>query len=214
MGGKGDFFIDRCIKSILSQDHQDVEIVVSDHSINDAVEKVCLNHNVVYKRNENKRGSSSANFNNAIQYCSGDIIKILCQDDVLYSNEALSSIKEEFKNSGKEWLVSSYYHTTDYTTPVNLHHPSKTEYHPLVNLTGTHSCLSITKNVDVFFDDYLIWFMDCEYYYRLYKKYSYPAYLFTPTMMQTLWSGQVTNTLINNEVVDRETNHIIQKNTN
>jgi glycosyltransferase involved in cell wall biosynthesis len=211
MGGKGDFFIDRCIKSILSQDHQDVEIVVSDHSVNDAVEKVCLNYNVIYKRNEDKRGSSSANFNNAILHSSGDIIKILCQDDVLFSNNALSLIDDTMSKSDKKWLVSSYYHTTDYTTPINLHHPSVNEFHPMTNLVGTHSSLTIRKDVEELFDDYLIWFMDCEYYNRLYKRWGHPEYLYTPTMMQTLWNGQVTNTLIDNNVVERETKHILQK---
>jgi hypothetical protein len=53
--------------------------------------------------------------------------------------------------------------------------------------------------------------MDCEYYYRLQKRYSYPAVLRNPTMVQLIWDGQVSNTIINDTIVDNERKHIFEK---
>lgn len=210
MRGEGAFFIKRCIDSIISQEYENIEIVVSDHSLNDDVKNECEKYNnVVYIRNENNRGSSSANFNNAIKHCTGDYIKILCQDDCLYGSDSAKNIVDAFGD--EKWLVSSYYHTHDFKTPTSLHHPGMNSFNPLVNVIGTHSCLTICKDVDVYFDELLIWFMDCEYYARLYEKYSYPKYLFTPTMVQSVWEGQVSRTMITSELVDRETEHILSK---
>ena len=213
MNNKGEFFIERCIKSILQQNYSNIEIVVSDHSVDDKVEKICKELGVVYIKYAKNRGSSSANFNNAIVHCTGDFIKILCQDDILYDENSLSLTIEAIQKNNKKWLVSSYYHTHDLVTPVALHYPTVNNFEPTINLIGTHSCLTISKDVDILFDENLIWFMDCEYYSRLYRKYLSPEYLSTPTMVQSIWSGQVSSTMITSKVVNYETNYIKQKTT-
>jgi glycosyltransferase involved in cell wall biosynthesis len=211
MNGKGDVFLRNCINSIISQSHPNVEIVISDHSINDDLEKVCSEFpNIVYIKNANLRGSSSANFNNAIKHSSGDYIKILCQDDYLYGNDALLNTEKAFSETDSKWLVSPYYHTSDGENVHSLHYPADNhEYLPLVNRTGTHSCLTIRNDVNLLFDENLIWFMDCEYYSRLFNAYEHPVYIKDPTMVQTLWKGQVTNTRITGELVEKETNYIV-----
>lgn len=217
MNGYGTFFLERCLESIKSQNYSNIEIVVSDHSKDDSLEKLCENYNnIKYIKNTENYGSSSQNFNNAIKNSTGDIIKILCQDDVLYDEYSINDIVELVnENKDFKWLVTSYYHTKDYKNVFNLHTPKINEFNsPVKNKIGTHSCLTISKTVDILFDDNLIWFMDCEYYYRLKNKYGKPLLLKKPNMIQTLWSGQVTNTLATEKVKNQELNYIKSKNKN
>lgn len=216
MKGKGAFFIRRCIDSIINQRYKDIEIVISDHSVNDEILEVCktYKYDIKYIKNSNLRGSSSANFNNAILNSSGDYIKILCQDDCLFNSDSIDITLNAIKKNNKKWLVSSYYHTrnlNNLNNYENLHNPSINNFDPLLNLIGTHSCLTISKDVDIFFDEKLIWFMDCEYYSRLFIKYSYPEYLYSPTLIQSLWDGQVTNSIVNNDIINVEMKYIKNK---
>jgi glycosyltransferase involved in cell wall biosynthesis len=215
MYGKGAFFIKRCIDSIINQTYTNIEIVISDHSIDDEIKNVCNDYDfdIKYIRNDKLRGSSSANFNNSIINSTGDYIKILCQDDCLYDSKSIELTVKKLDESNKKWLVSPYYHTSDMINIKNLHHPKVfSDYSPIFNLIGTHSCLTIRKDVNLLFDNNLIWFMDCEYYSRLYKKYSYPDYLSVPTMIQSVWDGQVTNKLVDGNLITKETNYIKNKN--
>ena len=76
--------------SIIEQTYKNIEIVISDHSKNDDIENLIIeyqkiNRNIVIKyfRYNEKYGNISANINNAIKNCDGDIIKIMFMDDYL-----------------------------------------------------------------------------------------------------------------------------------
>ena len=98
-------------------------------------------------------------------YRSVRLIKILCQDDFLYGTDAITKTVENF-NYNKKWLVSSYLHTHDRIKIDGYHVPKLSDKIYLKNLIGTHSCLTILNEDPIWFDENLIWFMDCEYYYR------------------------------------------------
>ena len=91
--GKGNEFLDDLFRTIEIQSFKDYEVVVSDHSKNDDLVKVISKFqdkfNLLYVKNENDRGNGPANTNNAIDHCSGDIIKVMFQDDFFYDDEAL-----------------------------------------------------------------------------------------------------------------------------
>ena len=207
MKGMGVQFAKRCIESITNQTYSNIEILVSDHSINDDIMNLCKNYDVKYVRFEKLRGNSSANFNNAILNSSGDYIKLLCQDDCLYDSTSIEKIMNAIGD--KKWLVSSYYTTSDFINMLYLYEP-KLSYDTMNNSIGTPSCLTISKDVNLLFDENLLWFTDCEYYHRLHEKYSVPFLLKEGTAIQTLWQGQVTHT-INDSIIQRETNYITNK---
>jgi glycosyltransferase involved in cell wall biosynthesis len=213
MGGWGYNFLQYSLDILKKQNFLDFEVVVSDHSIDNEIKKTCDKNkdlNIKYIKNKKNRGSSSANANSAILNSSGEIIKILCQDDYLYGVDAIKNIVVGFDYKRK-WLLSSYLHTQDRKNFINYHLPKFSNKIYLENLVGTHSCLSILNDDPIFFDDNLIWYMDCDYYYRMYKKYNNPVILTEPTVVQFLWSGQVTNTLITDELVKREEEYILNK---
>ena len=201
MNGLGVQFLNKCLDSISKQSFKDIEVVVSDHSLNNNILEACNTWNnflkIKYIKNLDKRGSSSNNINNCIKNCSGELIKILCQDDFLYEKDSIKKIIDNFKTG---WLVSTYIHTYDTFIFVNKHTPVISNNILTCNKIGTHSCLTIENNDVILFDENLIWFMDSEYYKRLYNKYGKPVILDEITMVQTLWRGQVTNTLATEEV--------------
>ena len=83
MKGKGSYFLNKALSSIAIQSHLPFEVVISDHSQSNELEKVILYWsqflNIAYFRNENKIGSISANCNNCIQRSSGKILDFLFQ---------------------------------------------------------------------------------------------------------------------------------------
>ena len=214
MNGRGSEMLQYSLDVLKNQETADFEVVISDHSVDNDVYDLCQREskklNIKYLRNVNKRGSSSANVNNAIINCSGRLIKILCQDDFLYRADAITKTVGNF-NYHKKWLVSSYFHTQDRIKTDGYHVPKLSNRIYLENLIGTHSCLTILNEEPILFDENLIWFMDCEYYYRLYQKYGSPEILLDPTLVQFLWPGQVTNTLIDNDLVIKEQDYIVNK---
>ena len=214
MNGRGSEMLQYSFEVLKRQNFQDFEVVVSDHSVDDNVRDVCNREskylNIGYFRNAKKRGSSSANINNAIVNCTGQLIKILCQDDFLYGNDAIEKTINKFDYT-KKWLVSGYLHTRDRINFDTHHVPKLSSRIYLENHIGTHSCLTILNDDPILFDENLIWFMDSEYYYRLYKRYGAPLIMSEPTMAQYLWQGQVTNTIITDEIIKSEEKYIASK---
>jgi GT2 family glycosyltransferase len=70
MNGRGVEMLSHSLSVLKQQTFTDFEVVVSDHSVDNDIYNICQNQkllNIKYIRNEQKRGSSSANINNAIK---------------------------------------------------------------------------------------------------------------------------------------------------
>lgn len=213
MGGRGAECLDACLRSIAGQDYPELEVVVADHSRDDAVLEVCRRYadllRLTHLRNSRKRGSCSANLNDALDHCSGSLIKVLCQDDFLVGARALSST---VRSIGKRtWLVTRYATTHDRETFVRVHTPRLNERIATSNTIGTHSCLTVRADDAQPFDEDLIWLMDCEYYRRLLDQFGPPVVLRKITVAQLLWEGQVTNTRATPEVRQREQAYVCRR---
>lgn len=213
MGGWGENFLQYSLDKIKSQTIKDVQVVISDNSEDGVLSKIAdknkdLNIKYVYNNNEN-RGMAN-NFNRAISECEGDIIKVLCQDDYLLYDTSLEETLEAFE-IGIGWLVSAYYHTYNRKQYTSMHVPSLSENIYLKNLIGMPSCLTVLNGADIEFDENLQWYVDCDYYYRLYLKYGSPTILSRPTVVQFLWNGQTTNSVITSEIIQKEKDYLVGK---
>lgn len=154
------FFLDRCLASIRSQTFQDYEIVVTD------------------------TGGMAENTNNAVQSCTGELIKILYMDDYFADKNALKRIVEAFKG---DWMITG----TD-----NNPHPYWTEdIHLGNNKLGSPSALTIKNDKTILFDERLDWMLDCDYYKRLYIKYGEPQILDEVNVIMGIGDHQATNTI-------------------
>lgn len=209
MYGAGPQFLTSAIKSIISQDYKNIEIIVTDHSINSCIKDTCDSFrsiDIKHIKNDRNRGSSSANINLGILNSSGDIIKILMQDDFLFTNCAISNIVRAFiMDQEKYWLASG----CAFGPPRN-----KTgEMIPTItddillgnNKIGSPSVLSIKKSQKFeLFNDDLIWMMDCEYYHRLLCRYGVPILLKSIDVFISQHSLQITNKISINRKNDEE----------
>lgn len=201
--------LDRCLKSIaiqktsLAEFQIQIEVVVSDHSFDSMVKEVCLDvssdtgMNLIYLQNNRKRGSSSANLNDAYKASSGQYVKILFQDDFFTTKTAIVDSLDLLQKSGSSWLVSSSTHTLDGVSFFSEHLP---RYHDQIHLgnntISSPSVLLLERNAWLDFDERLIWFMDVDLYKRLGAKFGPPAILETVTVANGLGPHQVTNTRV------------------
>lgn len=199
MHGEGGKFLEHSLNVINNQTYKNIEVVISDHStsnlILDVVNKWCDKLVIKYVRNGYKIGSSSANINTAINNSSGDLIKLLFQDDFIYDKNSIENIVTNF-DFNKKWLVTTCTHTTDGVNFYNTHIPRWNDLiHRGVNTISSPSVVTIKNEVDLRFDETLLWLMDVEYYKRLHMKYGEPIILNKITVVNRLWGEQLSNTI-------------------
>ena len=115
--GRGAEFINDLLRTIQVQSFKDFEVCISDHSLDDEVLNEVKQYEnkfeIVYKKNSKDRGKGPPNTNESIRMCSGDIIKVVFQDDFFYDTEALEKIHDEFASSNRKWLLNGCNHTKD-----------------------------------------------------------------------------------------------------
>ena len=182
--GRGVEVLDDMFRTIANQTLKDVEVVVSDHSRTDDIEDYCKknehNLDIKYLRNENGRGNPCINTNNAIDHCSGEIIKIFQQDDFLYDTEALEIMYNEMTNSDKKWFVCGAVHTRD--DGHTFFNPMLHRWDQLMILEDQHnfiggvSVTSIKQEVKVRYDPDLRMLLDVDFYYHTMLEYGMPIF--------------------------------------
>ena len=196
------------LNQIRLQKEKDYEVIVSDDSENNYVEnhiKKIKDIDIKYIKNTGKKGIGG-NSNNAMIQAKGELIHFMYQDDYFFNEQSLQKIVENF-DYDKKWMVSAYIHTRNRNEFFNLQIPTWNDRIYAVNTIGTTSCLTILNNDILLFDTNLKWFVDCEYYYRLYKKHGLPKILPDIMFIQYLWDGQTTNS-ITEDLVNTEAEYI------
>jgi len=177
--GYGVTFLNEMFDTIKRQTYKNFNVVISDHSVgNDILNLIDEYRNffdIIYIKNIDKRGNGPANTNVSIKNATGDIIKVMFQDDLFVNDESLQIINDTFKNNDCNWLVSGCNHTNDGKTFNREMVPSwNDKILEGVNTISSPSVLSFKNNDIPLFDEDLVMLMDCEYYYQLYKKYGLP----------------------------------------
>lgn len=100
-------YVQQAYESCLNQTYENIEICVSDGGSTDGtVEWIEQLPEDVRKEFLPAGASAAANWTNATQMATGDFIKLLCQDDVLYP-EAISSQVEQLATHPSAVMVAS-----------------------------------------------------------------------------------------------------------
>jgi len=217
MHGLGEEFLEHSFEVLDRQTFKDFEIVISDHSRDDVIKNICQRWsskmNIIYNRNTYKVGGSSPNINNAIKLSNGYWIKLLWQDDFLFSDNSLESIKEHIENNSEiKWIATACEHSNDGKKFYRPFFPRwDKNMHLGINTISSPSVITIKNTSDkMYFDEDLIWLMDVEFYKRMYEKYGEPSYLNTINVVNRTWSNQLSNT-ISQEKKDSEINSMRKK---
>ena len=215
--GEGTEYLNSNLTSIKNQSFTDFEVVISDHSIDDSLQKIVESWepilNIKYIRYDKGRGLISPNINNALKHASGKYIKILYQDDIFYNENSLDDIaKHLIENPEINWLVTGCVDTPDLIDVANIVNPV---YHHNIHLgTNTIGCPSVLtlKNDEdkIYLDETLRFLDDVEYYKRLYDRYGLPSIL--PIIGCAIRIGGVSATsLLNNEIRKKEYDLMMEK---
>ena len=220
--GRGVEFLNDLFRTIEIQTFKDFEVVVSDHSkddkLVDVIDDFQYKFDIKYVKNKNDFGNGPANTNNAIKNCSGDIIKVMFQDDFFYDDEALQKIHDCF-NDNYDWLVCGSNHTQDdgNTFYWDLYPKWNDNIIRGVNSISSPSVMAAKKKVfdQIKFDESLVMMMDCEIYYHIKKEFGEPIYLHDVLVSNRVHQDQISlryNASPNSASdLDREVQYCISK---
>ena len=212
MGGEGKNVLNHSFKILKTQSLKDFEVVVTDHSEDYGIKHVCdsfsKDFKIKYIRNEMQRGNPSNNTNLGLMNCGGEYIKLLCVDDYLLDETSLEHCYNDLKSSGNVWGFNSYFHTSDYVNLDRRHIPSFNNNIEMINTLGTPSALIIKNGLEIYMDETLKFYYDCEFYKRVYLKYGLPNISQNDTMVNYIHPNSTTNTIANNSLRNFEENYI------
>jgi hypothetical protein len=206
MHGRGAAFLARSLAALDRQTLQDIEVVVSDHSENDDLRMLCQKRRQPYRlryvRYDIKRGNSTANTNNAVRHATGDVIKILHQDDFLFADDALERIVAALRAMpDRSWGGVGCIHVNE--TETEFYGPHVPRMDPAIlqgyNGIGAPSVMFVRRKDFLEFDEELIWVGDCELYYRMTQALGEPILLDDLLVAVRQWPRQVTHTIVSEE---------------
>jgi glycosyltransferase involved in cell wall biosynthesis len=182
-GGFGLEYLIDLIYSIEMQTFQNLEILISDHSKDDEIQKFCIGwerlnkklkiHHEFYEENY---GNGVANLNNSLKMANGEIIKIMFQDDFMFDRRCLEKFDNVFQDENTKWAVCGCNHTRD---GVKFERPMVPCWNNKllegVNTISSPSVLAFRNENIELFDENLTMLMDVAYYYRLGQRYGMPT---------------------------------------
>lgn len=217
-------YLEKLMQSIVEQDYQDFEVVVSDDSttvdVSNLIEnfKEKLPGKIRYYRNSPPLGSPE-NWNYAISMAKCDIIKIMHHDDYFSTTTSLSRIVQEF-NDKKDLTVCFCGGYTNirgnirnHTAALKVAKEYFREPHRLFfeNVLGSPSSLCVKKQI-LQFDKNLKWLVDVQAYYKILKRNYEVAYIPEPLIVGVLDDHSLTNSLSDNAEVELTEVRTILKN--
>lgn len=176
MYGKGAEYVACSLHSIFLQTWKHVEVVVADNAQDDSITQVVdrWRHllRIVHIRPDTRRSTDTLNA--GIRAATGDVVRILFQDDLLFGPDSLGQMMQEF-HRGARWCVGRHMHLIDGRLVRPFTSFASTALAYGINTIGPPSVLSFVNALPLLFNEDLVWLMDCEYYLRLLKRYGPPA---------------------------------------
>ncbi len=214
MKGKGVECLSYSFNILNNQSYKNFDVIISDNSKNDEIENLCKKWNdkldIKYFRNQEKYGMSQ-NTNFAIKKAKGDFIKILFQDDFLFGTQSLEIQLFHILSNSNHWLVTACCHTKDLVHFFNEHYP---KYHDNIqygeNTISSPSVLMFKNKNIIEFDENLCWFMDVDYYKRLYDIFGLPSICNYITVVNRIHENQ-TSSIITKEIEEKERKYTTEK---
>lgn len=177
----------KAIDSVLNQDFKQFELIITDDSESDDVERYCnnlANTRVKYFKRNNRIGGPVGNWNSGLRNVSGEYIIILHHDEELGDTHFLSRAYSYF-SQGYVVVISDVRVIEEGSLPrkgrvngilkkVFLKFPSLLL---AINAIGPCACLAFSKKILQEFDEKLTWVVDTEWYYRMLKTSKNRTYL-------------------------------------
>ncbi len=219
MNGFGPALLTRALESVFNQNlssegsHVYMEIVVSDNSSSSVVLDVCKQFsnkgqiNVRYCQNPGDKSSASVNLNFGFRQTTGEIIKILFQDDFFVDQLAVREILSVFDSDPEvAWLVCGSTHSID---GVSFYRNIVPRYHDRIHLgnntISSPSVVALRREAWEDFEPRLIWLMDVDFYKKMANKQGEPFVCSSILVANGIGPHQVSNTVVNRRLIWSET---------
>jgi glycosyltransferase involved in cell wall biosynthesis len=227
MNGLGDQYLIELFDTINMQTFKDFEVCISDHSKDDSILKVCERYansfTIQYFKNKSNRGNSPSNTNSAVEMCNGKITKIIFQDDLFISKDALSIINFTFTEHSCNWCFNAFAHTVDGNTHHSLMVPRWCDMMLQGrNLLGSPSTVSFLTDKFVRFDENLVLLMDTDFYHRMRQKNGDPYIIRDYLISNREHSNRISSLVKYDKVMEhpegnwlvneKELNYVLEKN--
>lgn len=217
-GGEGVSYLKTLLDSIQIQTHEPFEVIISDHSKSDELEKLCESYsfNIKHHYNSENRGSCEANLNNAVRLSSGNYIKPMLQDDFFIGPDSLELMVNAVRNTGRRWVAAHTMHCTENDVE-NLHspHPAMLPLDPKIWLAGVNTLggpsVVLYPRMDEEYNPFLVWLMDVEYYYKLWMAHGHPALVNEKCIVTRLRDNGISATEITQDVIAEDTNYCVEQ---
>ena len=176
-------YLQKLLHSISIQTFRDYEVIVTDDSPDDSVERFVKNFtdilNIHYYRNQNVLGTPE-NWNESIRNANGTWIKLMHDDDWFVDENSLQLFCEAILNHKDcSFFFSAYNNVVSNEDPSEVVRLNSVGQFMLkkspLNLfkkqyVGNPSCTLIKGDVNLFYDSDFKWVVDFEYYIRVLKK--------------------------------------------
>jgi glycosyltransferase involved in cell wall biosynthesis len=209
-------YLKRNLDSILRQDYQDYEIIVTDDTpgteISDFLKGYDFRGRLHYHKNEIRLGSPR-NWDRSIELATGKYIKILHHDDWFYEDNSLSRFVNLIQSSDDiDFAFSGTNIVSEANRPERIHSMTRQQFDQLQampeilffgNIVGAPSATIFSRRSAMKFDARFKWLVDLEFYMRLIRKAKKIAYTTDPlicTITDALHS--VTSECVDNKEVE------------
>lgn len=204
-------YLPRLLDSIICQSFKNYNIIVTDNTRDNRIEQLINTYrdrlDIRYYRNEPML-NMTGNWNRAFEMANGEWIKLIHDDDWLATDSALEDFVEATKK-GKRFIYcgrNDYYEGTGKYVPMatTVSKFDEISANPLLlyagNIIGPPSVLMFHNSVKEYYNTALEWFVDIEYYIRMFKKE--PATYIPKALINMSYNEtQVTNSVFNNPAV-------------
>ena len=197
----------RALASVLDQDFDDFEVIVTDDSPSDSIAEVlgeARDDRIVYMRNV-KRFGVPANWNRAARFASGEFVKFLHHDDCFSSNTSLGRFVDLLANHPDANFALSASNVCDAEQRLQrvyspAEHMTRLRTDPrallLGNWIGAPSATIYRRAVGSRFDERLTWVVDIDFYLSILT--SAPGFAYSDEPLVSVTDGaahQVTSSV-------------------
>lgn len=202
--------VERLLLSIEKQSYKDYEVIITDDSDGDEIEKLVQKKEYVRYYKNTKRLGATANWNEAIAKSSGEYVKIMHHDDWFTGENSLKAYADMLEEHAQVGLAFSGSRQIEadgsYDRCISVEDVTliKQDYRNLYlgNTIGAPSAVIVRRSVlgseaadgqgCITYDEKLTWLVDMEYYMNILKKNPHVTYTTEPLVSIGVGKEQLT----------------------
>ena len=165
--------LQRALNSVLRQEGADYEVIISDDSSDDKIERYIQelgNTDIRYYRHQQGKGAAD-NWNYGLQKATGHYLILMHHDEEMIQDDYLKCVQQQMEQ-GADIIISTVSvngqrrrkHSTRWLKEYICKHPALLY---LLNVIGPCACLSFRREQLQAFNADLRWLVDVEWYYRM-----------------------------------------------